>query len=353
MKSSFVTVTVTVAVLAIACVASVSGHKWMGDPLDRTNECLLNGVIIGDLVNGQQDGNNGRAFHFNYNQLYAHRACGGANDASINQGLIAYCGNMDTKPDLFDMDVAKPVAKTYTAGEEFTAVFHGFFHPGVLRLAVCYENCNDMASFEDNILGYWFMEGTSGPQSDIYSAQVSVKAKMPNRNSERAVLQWLVDADDVRSYVSCADIAITGGTDSGDIEVECNGHPFCDCNTVTTGGDFGLGKDCPYSSSDSTFKAIYDFKDQLGEETFCGLCVDDGCPSTCGGKWFGSYNGPNKKGGVHKNNLPQYHTCSTSKPCKCPSCNNGAGGSTPIGNDFGISAAVLQWIQDTTGIIIH
>lgn len=37
---------------------------------------------------------------------------------------------------------------------------------------------------------------------------------MPNRNCDNCILQMLADADDVRSYVSCADISITGA--SGD-----------------------------------------------------------------------------------------------------------------------------------------
>jgi tRNA A37 threonylcarbamoyltransferase TsaD len=108
---------------------------------------------------------------------------------------------------------------------------------------------------------------------------------MPRRTG-KAVLQWLVDAEDVRSYVSCSSVVLASGgvvavgelrrrrgerhSDSGlddvatvdrklsadggatvaaaAVEWVCNGHPLCNCTTFkppTPGGAVGLGLVCP------------------------------------------------------------------------------------------------------------
>merc|ERR1739848_522383 len=145
------------------------------------------------------------------------------------------------------MTISRPVTGSFVAGEEYQLTIIGFQHPGTMRVSICYENCQQMESYEDYILGYWWREGTAGPNSNIYGAVVNVTVKMPNRNCDNCILQMLADADDVRSYVSCADISITG------------------------------------ASGDDTFYQNNDFISQVGVTDFCGNCASNGCPLHCGG----------------------------------------------------------------------
>tara|TARA_B110001452_G_scaffold29415_1_gene23106 strand:- start:2200 stop:2670 length:471 start_codon:yes stop_codon:yes gene_type:complete len=109
----------------------------------------------------------------------------------------------------------------------------GFFHQGVMRLALGLledANCEHPDDFTSYVLGYHFTEGTAGSPSDpegIYSVEFGFKVRMPNRKG-RAVLQWLVDAGDVRSYVSCSSIEIVGDASAaqGKSSYTCNGHPL-------------------------------------------------------------------------------------------------------------------------------
>ena len=125
---------------------------------------------------------------------------------------------------------------------------------------------------------------------------------MPNRPG-KAVLQWLVDAEDVRSYVSCSSIEISGTGAGADADAwTCNGHPLCNCTThaAPTNESVGIGRVCPQGTAASVSvdghessgtNTVTQYKSQLGVEAFCGLCITNGCPSTCGGIYNGFYQG--------------------------------------------------------------
>jgi len=305
-------------------------HQWMSYPNPRTDNCVLNGLVFGDLCEGGQCSQRNRKFWFDQNKLYNEFPCGGNPSPVIDQISVQYCAyttwDDEDRVNKYDMNKSMPTVASYKAGEEVNITMIGFQHPGVTRIAVCYEDCQYMSSYEDYILGYWFREGTAGPNENIFGAVVNVTVKMPNRNCDNCVLQMLTDADDVRSYVHCADIQITGA--SGDDTLSwCNGHPFCDCQLEDPNppffSEYGLGKICPYSYSDDTFYENLDFISQIGVDAYCDNCASDGCPFHCGGIWTGVYNGPNTLGGVHQSALPKYVECSKSKPCSCPSCGAG------------------------------
>jgi len=314
-------------------VAIVASHQYMGWPVPRTGNCVLNGMIFGDMCEGGQCSQRSRPFWLRQNSLYDNYPCGGNPSTEIDQISTQYCyystWDDEDKQDIFNMTISQPVTASFVAGEEYQITIIGFQHPGVMRLAICYDNCQEMSSYEDYILGYWFREGTAGPNSNIYGSFVNVTVRMPNKNCDNCILQMLMDADDVRSYVNCADISITGA--SGDDSLTwCNGHPFCNCNTVDEHPDFystyGLNQTCPYSYSGDTYYENLDFIGQVGLTNYCNFCASNGCPNHCGGIWAGVYNGPNTIKGIHHSGLPQYIECSASKPCSCPSC---AAGVTP------------------------
>jgi hypothetical protein len=211
-----------------------------------------------------------------------------------------------------------------------------FFHQGVNRMAMCFKedsSCNHPQDFDKYILGFHFTEGTAG-LSDIYTVDMPFKVMLPNRNG-KAVMQWLVDAEDVRSYVSCSDVELTGATSEGlaaDVYT-CNGHPLCNCTTdmAPTQGAVGLNGTCPRGPAASTIHGqatgtdiVKQYKEQFSVTDYCGLCITDGCPSTCGGQYKGYYQGPKCTnepvlpgcGDTHISALPQYISC---KPGECKS----------------------------------
>lgn len=136
---------------------------------------------------------------------------------------------------------------SYAANEEIDLVFRGFAHPGTMRVALCYQeesDCNKYESYEKYILGYWFTEGWDmGGTFPDYEGEVTTRVRLPNKNG-RAVLQWMSDADDGRSYVSCSDLLIQGAQEEEGCFVQCNGHPYCNC-TVSDSGPYGLHQSCP------------------------------------------------------------------------------------------------------------
>jgi hypothetical protein len=222
----------------------------------------------------------------------------------------------------------------YQAGSEVDLRLHGFFHQGVNRIAVCFRedhDCNSPSDFNDFILGFHFTEGTAGSDGHIYTADMPFKVKLPNRNG-RAVLQWLVDAEDVRSYVSCSDVELIGASSQGPNAYVCNGHPLCNCTTgvAPTASNVGLGRTCPQGTAPSTkggqatgTDIVKQYKEQVSVEEFCALCLSNGCPSTCGGIYDGFYEGKkctNKPilpgcGQHHATGLPRYIDC-TPETCK-------------------------------------
>merc|ERR1711933_383363 len=126
----------------------------------------------------------------------------------------------------------------------------------------------------------------AGAGSDIYSVDMPFKVTLPNRNG-RAVLQWLVDAEDVRSYVSCADVELSGASEMQiSLPYVCNGHPLCNC-TLSSADAVHLGGACPKGTAASTSGGqatgtdiVKQYKEQVGVEEFCSLCITNGCPST-------------------------------------------------------------------------
>ena len=163
-----------------------------------------------------------RAHLFRWHSAYTGRACGGSPEVLNDDNLLQYAGVGDhsvvDNPELFDMTRAGPFNDTaLLAGGEVDVELRGFFHQGVMRFALCFKDdapggCNAMTDYTTYVLGYHFTEGTAGedpesPDADIYSTVLRTRLALPARNG-RAVLQWLVDAEDVRSYVSCADVEL-------------------------------------------------------------------------------------------------------------------------------------------------
>jgi hypothetical protein len=325
-------------------VPFVAAHEYMMVPPSRAGTALLNAVATGTQICKTDDGADKqcpedpvswqRLFHLH--PAYDNNACGGS--PQISGWNMAAEGTSETNPEKFDMTVEGPESTTtWTAGTEVDVHVHGFFHEGVNRLAMCFKedaSCNHPSDFEKYVLAFHFTEGTAGTGGDIYSADLPFKVKLPNRNG-KAVLQWLVDAADVRSYVSCSDVELTGADPAGppSDEYVCNGHPLCNCTTAIepTLGAVGLNGACPRGTAPSVSQGqatgtdiVKQYKEQVGVSEFCGLCLANGCPSTCGGIYDGFYQGPTCSndpvlpgcGSSHSSALPAYVNC---KPGECTS----------------------------------
>merc|ERR1712151_661583 len=121
---------------------------------------------------------------------------------------------------------------------------------------------------------------------------------------------------------------LTGASSAGphSSSYVCNGHPLCNCTTdaAPVAGRVGLGGICPQgiSASVKDGKAtgtdiVKQYKDQVGVEEFCALCLTNGCPSTCGGIYKGFYEGKRCTnepilpgcGTHHETQLPRYVDC--------------------------------------------
>jgi hypothetical protein len=187
----------------------VAAHEYLGDPPARTGTGVLSGFMMGetacDYGNGVQQCGGAKQtdpdfvlHHFRYNSDYTHRACGGSTDPrklGYDTPFIQDEGDVSKFPHRFDMNIAGPSkVTTFKAGSTVTVRFNGFFHQGVIRLAMCFENCNDMKSYDDYVLGYWFTEGTAGPSNNIYGVELYAEVKLPNR-AGNATLQYLTDAE--------------------------------------------------------------------------------------------------------------------------------------------------------------
>merc|ERR1712176_1200825 len=140
------------------------------------------------------------------------------------------------------------------------------------RISMCFRDemdCQQMSSYNKYVLGYHFTEGTAGI-SNIYDVELPFQVKLPNRNG-KAVLQFLVDAEDVRSYVSCSDIELSGASSPEMVdEYTCNGHPLCNCtlsdSAVQLAGSCPRGTSPSVKPSDQTTGTdiVQQYKDQVG-----------------------------------------------------------------------------------------
>lgn len=330
--------------LALACALSIGdAHEYMKYPPSRTSDALLNAVVTGTTLCKTDDNADKQCLDdplffqhlFHMHPAYDNNACGGS--PQVSGWNLGDQGTSVEHPERFDMTVDGPEeTTTWTAGTEVELRVHGFFHQGVNRMALCFKDdssCNHPSDFEKYILGFHFTEGAAGVD-DLYTVDMPFKVTLPNRNG-KAVMQWLVDAEDVRSYVSCSDVELTGASSSGPASdvYTCNGHPLCNCTTGAspTVGSVGLGASCPRGTKASTEHGqatgtdiVKQYKEQFSVEDFCGLCISGGCPSTCGGPYKGFYQGAKCTnepvlagcGDEHKSALPQYITC---KPGECTS----------------------------------
>jgi len=319
-------------------VMLVDSHEYLKEPLARTSDCLLNAVVMGSNIckKGDEDvqcSDNPTMYShlFHVNTAYDRNACGGSlqvHGSAGTQGLLQHCGDIAKNPSLFDMTTSGPHETTqWQAGSEVVLRVHGFFHEGVMRVALCYHEDSDCMSptdFNQYILGYPFTAGTAGAGSDICSVDMPFKVTLPNRNG-RAVLQWLVDAEDVRSYVSCADVELSGAAETPESSAYvCNGHPLCNCTSSAEG--VRLGGACPMGTAPSVSGGqatgtdiVKQYKEQVGVDEFCALCITNGCPSTCGGIYKGYYQGDlctnspviQGCGASHESGLPRYIDCTT------------------------------------------
>lgn len=345
----------SIAVLAV----SVTGHEYMADPPVRSGDILLNAVAMGtkfchypdkgvsareDLQCNDESDPAAWARLFQVHPAWDKFACGGSTEvvgSSGSQGLMQAAGDIISHPNRFDMALTGPETTTsYVAGSDLEIKLRGFFHQGVMRIALCFHDemdCQKMNSYDKYVLGYHFTEGTAGI-SNIYDVELPFQVKFPNKNG-RAVLQFLVDAEDVRSYVSCSDIELTGASDELTDDVyTCNGHPLCNCTLA--GDNVHLSGSCPRGTSPSVDPSdqalgtdiVQQYKEQVGVDEFCALCIKNGCPSTCGGIYKGFYQGDKCTnspviagcGDSHKSGLPRFvdctlDTCTSSKWVPVPS----------------------------------
>lgn len=332
--------------LALLLLPLCGAHEYLKQPPCRTADALLNAVAMGSkfcrspAAPGEdvqcEDKTDPFAFKhlFHVHPAWNSFACGGSTlvkGKSGSQGLMQSAGDMKSNPEMFNVSIAPPEAVTkLQAGAVVDLKLHGFFHQGVMRASLCFRgeaDCQKMESYGKYVLGYHFTEGTAGRGDDIYDVDLTFTVKVPRKNG-RAVLQWLVDAEDVRSYVSCSDVEIVGAKENED-SYTCNGHPLCNC--TLSGEDVKLGGLCPRGTEPSvspagsdTGTAIVDqYKTQVGVKEFCALCISNGCPSTCGGSYKGFYEGAkctNKPvlpgcGSEHSSGLPRFIEC-TEATCK-------------------------------------
>merc|ERR1719361_3199167 len=317
-------------------------HEYLAVPPARSGELLLNAVAMGSKfchyagkseTQDQQcaDETDPMAWShlFNVHTAWDKFACGGSTlvkGTAGSQGLMQDAGDIESNPTRFDMSLQGPeFTSEYKAGSEVELKLRGFFHQGVMRVALCFrdeDDCQLQSSYNKYVLGYHFTEGTRGNGGDIYDVTLPFNVKLPNRNG-RAVLQWLVDAEDVRSYVSCADVELSAASETqASSSYVCNGHPLCNCTSTTD--DVRLGGACPMGTAASTSRGqatgtdiVKQYKEQVGVEEFCSLCITNGCPSTCGGMYKGYYQGDlctnspviEGCGASHESGLPRYIDC--------------------------------------------
>ena len=339
--------------LLATALASARAHEYMHVPPARTGSCLLNGVIMGSKIcQTLKPGDDMQCFDdplmythlFHVHPAYDRNACGGSTRVvglrGGSQGILQECGDIESDPTHFNMSLAGPTPR-FVAGAEAELTVKGFFHQGVMRMALCYTDDSDCSSpehFNTFVLGYHFTEGTATNASSpdgIYGVVMPFHVRMPRRTGH-AVLQWLVAAEDVRAYVSCSTVEIvaahgalptTVGTDTA---WTCNGHPLCNCTThgAPTAGRVGLGLTCPQGVAASVVNGsstgtdiVKQYKQQVGVEAFCELCISNGCPSTCGGVYNGFYQGPKCtnspvlsgcSASPHVSALPKYVDCTES-----------------------------------------
>jgi hypothetical protein len=126
-----------VSVLCLLLVALVTSHQYMGWPVPRTGNCVLNGMIFGDMCNGGQCSQRSRPFWFRQNSLYDDYPCGGNPSTEIDQISTQYCyystWDDEDKQNLFNMTIAQPV----TASVRNLVVFH---YRSILYLSQTSEN---------------------------------------------------------------------------------------------------------------------------------------------------------------------------------------------------------------------
>lgn len=343
--------------LLAAFVTCSHAHEYMADPPVRSGDILLNAVAMGtkfchypdkgvstleDLQCNDETDPAAWSRLFQVHPAWDSFACGGSTrvvGSSGSQGLMQAAGYIVSHPMRFDMSLEGPEAITqYTAGSDLEIKLKGFFHEGVMRISICFRDemdCQQMSSYNKYVLGYHFTEGTAGI-SNIYDVELPFQVKLPNRNG-KAVLQFLVDAEDVRSYVSCSDIELTGALQTSD-EYTCNGHPLCNCTLGAS--EVHLCGSCPRGTAPTVTPTdgatgtdiVKQYKDQVGVDEFCALCITNGCPSTCGGVYKGFYQGDKCTntpvitgcGNLHKSELPRFvsctqETCTSSKWTPVPS----------------------------------
>jgi hypothetical protein len=338
----------------LAALGMAHAHEYMHVPPGRTGTCLLNGVIMGSQIcQTIKPGDDQQCLAdplmyshlFHMHPAYDNNACGGSTQVvglrGGSQGILQECGDIKTDPGHFNMSLPGPTPQ-FAAGEEAELAVKGFFHQGVMRMSLCYTDSSDCSSPEDFntfVLGYHFTEGTATNASSpdgIYGVVMPFNVRMP-RKTGHAVLQWLVAAEDVRAYVSCSTVEIVAA-DGGAQEPSaataaawtCNGHPLCNCTThaAPTFGSVGLGLTCPQGTAASVVNGsasgtdiVKQYKEQVGVQAFCELCISNGCPSTCGGIYNGFYQGPKCtnqpvlsgcSAAPHASALPKYIDCTES-----------------------------------------
>ena len=115
-------------------------------------------------------------------QSVAVPAAGGSPLIQNSQNSLTYGGIGDQSivdnPKLYDLSIEGPFNDTVVqAGNELEVELTGFYHPSVMRFALCYQDggdCNEMTAYEQHVLGFAFTEGAAGVP-DMYSGVLKVK----------------------------------------------------------------------------------------------------------------------------------------------------------------------------------
>lgn len=317
----------------------ISAHQAMIYPEPRYTSST-NGIRMGPGSDGPPDfaQENERDYIVKLHPDFYDYPCGGAPISGYTSTLYNQGPNIgsESDKDKFDFSNVTLATKSGTAlnaGTELVIQIKGYHHPGVARFAICYEDCMKAANYETFILGYYYHQGLDGTPGggSIFDALIDIKVKVPMKNCENCVLQYLDDTDDGRSYVSCADISITGGSENADY-VECNGHPLCDCTVDSSSSEYGLGKSCatkglmPLQEDAGPWTWPGSWIEQHGLADFCKFCAFDGCPAACGGKWNSAYvtrrDEPINREPQFASAIatPSYVRCDCDNKCNCPGC---------------------------------
>ena len=121
-----------VTAVVLLFVAFVYCHQWMSYPEPRTTNCVLNGLIFGDMCAGGQCSQRSRKFWLRQNELYDEYPCGGNPSDSIDQISTQYCyfstWDDEDRENNYNMTISRPVTGSVCFCDYyFLYIFYLFF----------------------------------------------------------------------------------------------------------------------------------------------------------------------------------------------------------------------------------